>query len=93
MPEPETTTDGRFYDLLLADLQQIRERVDAIGEEDRSVHRVMASDMSAVRREIAVVREELVTLRVRLSVVWGVASCLGGALVIGAAKLLGALRG
>ena len=95
MAEPRETPllDSRYEDLLLANLQQLNDRIDAIAEADMSGRRALHNDIGALRREVGAVREELATLRVRLSVVWGIASGLGGALAIGAAKLVGALRG
>lgn len=83
----------RYDELLLVNLKQLGDRLDTHAEEERAELRAIRNEIATVRQEAGAVREEIVAFRVRLSVVWGIASCLGGALVIGAAKLVGALRG
>jgi hypothetical protein len=87
MESPEARmNDRRYDDLLLSNIKQLGDRLDTHAEEERT-------ELSAMRSDIGKIHEEIAVLRVRLSVIWGVASCLGGAVVIGAAKLVGALRG
>lgn len=82
-------TNDHYSDLLLATLEQMSARIEAVALADHEGRQALHKDIGMVRAEIAAMREDATTARVRLAVLWAAASAIGSAAIIAAVKLLG----
>ena len=77
--------NGRYADLLKATLADIQADIRQVARENLESRRILHAEVNSMRAELA-------EMKVKLAVIWGLGSALGGACVVAASKLMGIVR-